>query len=305
MELRAPQAVEVEAVTAVLVACDMAEIGEPNWNVREMRDRWARSSFAPASDAIVAQAPSGELVAYAEVTHDGTLAGVAPTHVGQGIGARILNWTEQRERELRHPTHRQLIAASNDRARALLIDHGYTRARSYQRMARELTGDSRPANATLPATVTLRELDVDADAAALHALDDAAFKATGDYSPEPFATFVEEHLRTGDVQPQLSLVALGEEGPIGFLVTLSGDDGVGHVDLLAVHPDHRRNGIGSALMNSAFALHAAAGLHRTTLSVASDNATALRLYERLGMTERFRHESYERAQVDQARIDQG
>ncbi len=72
------------------------------------------------------------------------------------------------------------------------------------------------------------------------------------------------------------------------------DAGVAYVDILAVHPDHQRLGLGSALLRSAFHGFAAAGLREAQLGVASDNPGALVLYERVGMTTRYRFDTYER-----------
>lgn len=84
--------------------------------------------------------------------------------------------------------------------------------------------------------------------------------------------------------------------PVGFLLARRWRrERVGFVDLLGVHPDHRAGGLGSALLRTAYARFAAAGLREAQLGVASDNPKALRLYERLGMTARFRYDTYERS----------
>jgi ribosomal protein S18 acetylase RimI-like enzyme len=48
------------------------------------------------------------------------------------------------------------------------------------------------------------------------------------------------------------------------------------------------------MLQSAFERFAAAGLREAQLGVASDNPNALRLYERCGMTKRFRYDTYQR-----------
>ena len=73
------------------------------------------------------------------------------------------------------------------------------------------------------------------------------------------------------------------------------DERVGFVDVLAVHPDHQRRGLGSALLRNSFARFAAAGLKEAQLGVASDNPRALALYEGVGMRARFQTDVYERA----------
>ena len=89
---------------------------------------------------------------------------------------------------------------------------------------------------------------------------------------------------------------------VGFLLARRWEDlGVGFVDLLAVHPGHRRHGIAAALLGSAFVALAAAGLREAQLGVATDNPRAMRLYERLGMRPRFRLETWERPVSDRPR----
>jgi ribosomal protein S18 acetylase RimI-like enzyme len=104
-------------------------------------------------------------------------------------------------------------------------------------------------------------------------------------------------LATDAVVAQLDDGRIAEHGDTiaGFLLALhEADDSVGYVDLLAVHPDHHRRGLGTALLTTAFALFAAAGLKQAELGVASDNPPALALYERLGMKPRFQADTYER-----------
>jgi mycothiol synthase len=66
------------------------------------------------------------------------------------------------------------------------------------------------------------------------------------------------------------------------------------VDILAVHPDYQRRGLGSSLLRAAFHGFAAAGLREAALGVASDNPRALGLYEGVGMKARHRSDTYAR-----------
>ncbi len=147
----------------------------------------------------------------------------------------------------------------------------------------------------VPGAVSIRPLDLDRDAVALHEVNEASFAANADYEPESLPEFCEEHLRAPDLDPELSGVAEHGDGLIGFLlVRRRSDNTVGFVDLLAVHPGRQRRGVGAALLQTAFARLAATGLRSAELGVASDNPRALRLYERVGMTTAFRVDTYER-----------
>ena len=57
----------------------------------------------------------------------------------------------------------------------------------------------------------------------------------------------------------------------------------GFVKDLAVHESWRRRGLGEALLRHVLATFRARGARVTELKVESDNARAVRLYERLGM----------------------
>ncbi len=86
-----------------------------------------------------------------------------------------------------------------------------------------------------------------------------------------------------------------EDQPAGFLLSHRWPhEDAGYVGLLAVGPEHRHRGLGRAMLTTAFAGYAAAGLGAAELGVASDNPRALALYEQVGMAPRFQIDSYER-----------
>ncbi|RZQ62699.1 GNAT family N-acetyltransferase [Amycolatopsis suaedae] len=62
-----------------------------------------------------------------------------------------------------------------------------------------------------------------------------------------------------------------------------------HVSRLAVRPEHRRRGLGTAVMGALSGWAAAHGATRTVLQVDVNNAAALALYARLGFTEHHRY----------------
>jgi ribosomal protein S18 acetylase RimI-like enzyme len=282
-------------VLAVLRARDIADLGVPDFTLEDLLDSWRASEFDLATDALLTQAPDGRIVAYSEVRRQGSLANVDPASEGLGIGTTLLAWTEQRERVRGGACHRQRIAANNSRGGELLKRADYTRARSNWRMAVALAADSRDAQSDPPPGVEIRELDTEGDAAGVHQLDAVAFAQSPDYAPESLPEFREEHLGGHDHDPGLSCVALRHGRLAGFILSRRWEDeSVGYVDILAVHPDHQRRGIASAMLRWAFAAYAGAGLGAAQLTVASDNPRALALYERVGMSPRFRLDIYER-----------
>jgi ribosomal protein S18 acetylase RimI-like enzyme len=128
----------------------------------------------------------------------------------------------------------------------------------------------------------------DNDAKSIHAIDKAAFAHNADYEPKTY----EDWLRTEfNVDHALSRVAPGK----GFALVRRWAPDTLYIALLAVHPDHRRQGLATRLLNAVF--HAARGA-KVTLNVASDNPDAVRLYERAGMRQAWRVDDYRRPLPD-------
>jgi mycothiol synthase len=282
VRLRPPRPDEAEAIAALVIAGDVADVGEADYSLGDLQDEWGASDFELERDAVVAE-DAGAIVGYAALRRRNALAVVRPGREGEGIGTALLVWCEARG------PHAQGVGDRNAAARALLESRGYVRVRHYWRMDIELRD---PAEPEPPPGVTLRPLRLPEDGDALYAVSDAAFRANADYHEESREQFGDEHLNAHDLDPGLSRVAERENG-VGFALVRRWPDGVAYVDLLAVHPDAAGRGIGGTLLRAVFAAAARAGLARAQLGVASDNPNATRLYERVGMTRRFRVDAYE------------
>lgn len=284
------------AVVGVLRARQRADLGASAYRLADLEDEWRSPEFDLTRDALVVEGDEHEIVGYGAVRVPGALVVVAPDHVGRGIGKGVLEWAERRERELGRTHHRQWIAAGDETAVALVRGAGYTHVRSYWRMVRELGDEPAPEP---PPGLVLRRPEADRDAERLHELDAASFSATADYRPESLEQFRAEHLLAHDLDLALSTVAEERGRIVGFVLARNRpDEGVAFIDLLAVAPDRQRQGLGALLLRTAFAASAASGLREAQLGVASDNPRALSLYERVGMSPRFRSDIYERP-VDQ------
>src|SRR5262245_66488002 len=87
--------------------------------------------------------------------------------------------------------------------------------------------------------------------------------------------------RKRSVQPDLFLVALEDHTVVG--TCMAGFDGHrGWVHLVAVAPEHRRRGVGSALMRRAEALLAALGCPKVNLQVRASSPEVVPFYQGLG-----------------------
>jgi mycothiol synthase len=291
--VRAPQPDDLKAVFELVSARNLADRGVVDYALDDLRDQWGRPDFDLSADARVVVV-DGQIAGYASVIHAGGEVSVSPEHEGRGIGTRLRQFVEVRELALGRPLHIQTVARGNERAAALMLAAGYHHTRSYARMIRLLSGSA--AEPVIPDGVSLRPLDRDADAIAVHALDDAAFCEAPDYIPESLEIFRREHLGTHDYDPFGSMVACRGDEVVGFLLGKRWEqESSGFVSIVAVQPGGQAKGVGTALLTAAFVVWTAAGLGSVQLGVASDNPRARALYERLGMTERFQVDFYERA----------
>src|SRR5689334_20844493 len=124
MRFRPPRPDDAPAVLAVLTARELADLGVPVHGLEDLHDDWRASEIDLEHDARVVESADGRIVAYATVQRPGSLAVVAPDHEGHGIGSRLLEWTEGRERARGRALHRQWVAAGNASARSLLTAAG-------------------------------------------------------------------------------------------------------------------------------------------------------------------------------------
>ena len=80
------------------------------------------------------------------------------------------------------------------------------------------------------------------------------------------------------------IVARRERHVAAFAIMHFGDD-VAHLNLLAVAPEHRRQGLGSQLMDWLITTAIEAGVFRINLEVRTQNDAARSFYERLGFSQ--------------------
>lgn len=281
IRLRPATPADAERAAEIVIAVDVAEVGEPDYSLEDLQDEWAEPGFELAKDAIVVEA-DGEMIGYAHFRSGDLMAAVDPERQGEGAGTALLGWAEARGRQRGEPHLRQGLGDRATAARALLETNGFRVVRSYHRLERDLGDEGAPG---------FRSLAPDD---ALHPIWEAAFSRVPDFTPRTEEAWTQRHLRAHDLDPDTTRVALGQ----GFSLVRRWDDGVAYVELLAVHPEHAGRGLGGALLTATFAAARANGYRQVVLNVASDNPNALRLYERVGMTQRWRVDDYHKPLPD-------
>ena len=279
MRLRPATPADAQVATDLLIAVDLAEVGEIDYSLGDLQDEWVGLDLA--RDTAIVEDDAGTPIGCAHFRGTDVLAGVDPQRMGEGAGTALLGWAETRGRERGAKTVRQGVGDRGHAARALLQAHGYAKTRSFWRMERSTTPE------TTADETGLRPVEP-ADAPTLYEITIRAFAHDGGYEIKPLQEWTRREFNGHGVDHQLSRTA----GQRGYALVRRWDDDTLYVPLLAVHPDHQGQGLGARLLRSVFA---AAHGRRVTLNVASDNPDAVKLYERVGMRQAWRVDDYQKA----------
>jgi mycothiol synthase len=273
---------DAEAILAVGVARDVADVGEPDWSIEAVRDE-----LAGASDAVVATDGDGAVVGFALLTGIDARVAVHPDACGRGIGTALREWVEERATG---DVLRQETMGSNDAANALLEAAGYERTDHFWRMARELDGSEQAPD--WPAGVAVRPFERGRDERAAFELVSEAMRDVPGSTERTFEEWTARALGER-LSPELSLVASDADGAMaGLALCERWDERDGYVDYLAVATRWQGHGLGRALLRGALAGFASAGLRRGILWVHGDNESATALYRGAGMEAAFTSDRY-------------
>lgn len=114
-----------------------------------------------------------------------------------------------------------------------------------------------------------------------HALLHRAYATGGGSVPAEFDTWWAKTRYDSEFDANLCFIAAAGGEPVGFALCWT----AAFIKDIAVDPAFRRQGIGEALLRTAFTAFARRGAKTVTLKAHADNAIALRLYRRLGFRE--------------------
>jgi mycothiol synthase len=290
-EIRPPTFDDVEGVAEMLLADDLADTGESDFDADFVRNQWSAPEVALSEDAWVVTDANARIVAHANISPDGegkvkSWGVVHPEHRGRGLGAALLDRSEVRASDrLRGMTSAVLHIGviDTDRAAAALVrGRGFERVRTFRHLQIDLDGSSQDPGEPPPG-IEIRGIEPERDLRRVHAILVEAFSREWGYRPIPFEEWVGLEVETPSYDPSLWLLATDGDEAVGALSGVVWGDR-GWVGELGVRAPWRGRGIASALLRRTFATFASRGLARVMLNVDAENSTgAVRLYERVGM----------------------
>jgi mycothiol synthase len=306
--LRPPADADAEPLMRMTNAETTALIGVSLATVEWVTNPWSAPGADRDNDFAVVVDPAGVVAGYLSVQSDPPytevlgIGVVAIPHHGRGIGAALVMEAERRARrfaDLAAADRRVVIQmgslADEPRVSRLMAEHGYVEVRRFVAMRIEFDGPPMPATAV--AGIEIRGLNR-GDETAVYACLRAAF---ADHWGETWPTeeaWTHTQVESSDADPGLWLLAWHGSELAGALVAepRSGEDpALGYIAEFGVRREHRRRGIGEALLRTSFRRFHARGARGVSLYVDTESITgATRVYERVGMTGHPRFATWEK-----------
>jgi mycothiol synthase len=304
---RRPTLDDVPEILALVHACDIASIGEPDFTADEVREMLTEPNTDMSRDAWLALDDAGQIVGWAYPRNatggDRDFADVY-TWPERGLPALrpllalLMERMAERAAELGHETY-QVRAGAIPTEQPLidaLTEAGFVFLKQHARMQMPLDGTHHAAPEP-PAGVVVRVLrgDDEGELRAFHAVIEESFRDTDHLSPG-FDSFRRQLEAESSVSFDEWFVAEADGRVVGALQSSDAGfgDNEGWVKRLGVDRAYRKRGIGEALLRHAFAVYAAKGRTRAGLGVDLENPTqAASLYFAVGMTPLYRADVYQ------------
>ena len=266
------------AVTAVIAAGQLADLGEVVVDEVDVVSDWQRPSFDVGASTI-GILDGDRLVAYAELSGgDRGDAAVHPDYRGRGIGSHLAAWMQEqaRGRGLKAIGMPVPKGSPGDR---LLEGLGY-RVR-WTSWVLALPEGRSIEDRSLPPGYAIHTA-TDSDHRAAWSVIEDAFLEWAVRDRQSFEDFSAQVMQRPGFEPWNLRVVTDQSGEVvGAALILLADE-VGFVERVAVRKDQRGLGLGQALLADAFAQARVHGASRSELSTDSRTG-ALGLYESVGM----------------------
>lgn len=295
--LRAPSLDDLEAVVELINAESMRFTGLPDLDADALTGWWTQPPpFDLARDVVLAER-GGTIVGYGDVGDQSELGAVFWLDVRGDAFERLIRELEERARAKAKPDAivRATVEDADAEGAAILERLGYAPIRSSYKMSIGLGG--RTFEPSFPAGTQLRTAVEGEDEPLLHELNERTFADHWGFMPARYEEWLHWLRALGTPDPTLWTIATidGEHAGLAICRRDTGDPDSGWVSTLGVLPQFRGRGLGTALLEHAFADFQRRGRARVGLGVDAENVSgAVRLYERAGMRIVRKQDTWER-----------
>lgn len=219
--------------------------------------------------------------------------GVHPAHRGQGYGTRLLDWGYRTARAMGVAEELHLsIGEPNLAARKLAERAGFTEARWFAEMSRDLSAELPPARE--PGGIRFVTWSPELDEGAMRVRNES-FLDHWRSVPHTRETWLQYMIGNLHFLPGSSFLALADGRPVGVVITHE-RDGQAWIRIVGTLAGWRGRGVASGLLAHALSAFKAQGYGQAALSVDTHNPTgALSVYRRAGFEVVRQHGTYARA----------
>ena len=272
---------DAAAVTAVIAAQEVADVGEVVIEEADIVADWQRPSYDLGASSVGVLTPDGELVAYAEVTAaDRGDAAVHPDHRGRGIGTVLAAWMQELAREQGTSVVGMPVPQGSPGDRLLEALGYHVRWSSW---VLELPEGATVPERPLPEGYRVREATPE-DYRAVWSVIEDAFLEWSVRERQSFEDWTAEIPERPGFEPWNLRVVVDAEGAVvaAAVLLLAAERSEGYIAQLATRKDQRGRGLAQALLVDAFDQARAHGATKSSLSTDSRTG-ALGLYEKVGM----------------------
>lgn len=275
---------DLEDAAALLNRHSRALHGADDVTLADLRLYWETPDVQLGADVLVAEGSDGALVGYADLGEQGDQVWLDVRATDPEVGPALLDAIERRAAEKRPGAKLWGFTADSDEAlRDLYESSGYELVRHSFRMRINLDGDQ-PAP-DWPAGIAVRTMR-EGEEWLFYDAYVSTFADTWRFHAEPFETWAHWMIDDEVFDPSLCFAAEAEGMLAGIVIArvAEHEPGLGWIRILGVMPEHRRKGLGHALLLHTFGEFARRGFSAVGLGVDGENPTgAVRLYERAGM----------------------
>jgi len=295
---------DVEALVTLINEADAVDKLERATTVEELEHHMSSPTAHPETDCFLAW-DNGRLVGYTDLyvrngdTNTNSMiynwGAVHPEWRENGLGRQLLEMAYRRAGEYAARIEKGTVNFQctahdvEENRRALYEGFDMRPVRYFVNLVRPINGNLPPVE--LPDGIRLRTFDPELDTEMVWQVDNAAFRDHWGYTEGKLEEFA-HWIKMPHFRPELWLLA--EEQATGKVVGLGlniiDPDWIaqtgrqeGYLHSLAVVREHRKNGLGTALLVQSLHTLREAGMEAAHLHADAENLTgAMRLYERVG-----------------------